>query len=142
MQFCKILERVGGGLNSGVLKKNGDKVDANVWITETDNVFASMYNLIDRDFAGGLKKNIKELLDATIGKNEGKILFDVKVNIKISIAGDLVDDKMLALRGQVTEFELQLLMRNKSWFENVIFHDAGKVLNSEEIISKGIKYIE
>ncbi|WP_343615941.1 hypothetical protein [Flavobacterium sp.] len=60
----------------------------------------------------------------------------------MSIIGDLADDGMLALKGQVTEFELQLLMRNKTWLENVIFHDAGKVLNGDEIISKGIKYIE
>jgi len=33
-------------------------------------------------------------------------------------------------------------MRNKSWFQNVIFHDAGKVLNNQEVVLKGIKYLE
>jgi len=47
-----------------------------------------------------------------------------------------------ALQGNVTELELQLLMRNKSWFQNVIFHDAGKVLNNQEVVLKGIKYLE
>jgi len=35
-----------------------------------------------------------------------------------------------------------MIMRNESWFNNVIFHEAGKVLTKEEITSKSIKFIK
>ncbi|NJO01402.1 MAG: hypothetical protein HC880_06680 [Bacteroidia bacterium] len=43
--------------------------------------------------------------------------------------------------GFITELELQMLLSNKSWYDNVVFHEGGKILGSQEIASKGIKYL-
>ncbi|WP_165621356.1 hypothetical protein [Flavobacterium columnare] len=66
-----------GKSSGGSLKQFGDEVGANVWTKETDNVFTSMYNLPERDYLGGFERSIGEVLDATTGANQGKILFDV-----------------------------------------------------------------
>jgi len=44
--------------------------------------------------------------------------------------------------GLITELELQMILRNKAWMDNVIFHESGKVLSKENTIDKGIKLIK
>lgn len=131
-----------GKSSGGSLKQFGDEVGANFWTKETDNVLTSMYNLPERDYFGGFERSIGEVLDATTGANQGKILFDVtRVNVQKAVTGGMVHNPALVLDGFVTELELQLLMRNKTWFDNIIFHEGGKILNTQELTTKGVKFL-
>ena len=122
--------------SGGSLKQFGDEVGANVWTAETEKVFTSMYDLPD---SWTFERSITSVLNETVGTNQGKILFDINgVNIQKAVSGGLVHDP---LGGLITELELQMLMRNKSWYDNVIFHESGKILSSQEITAKGIKYL-
>lgn len=130
---------LGKDLN-GKLRAFGDKVGANVWTTETDNVFTSMYDLMD---SRSFERNIGDVFNKT-ANNEGKILFDItSVNIQKAIDGGLIHNTKLVLDDRlVTELELQLILRNKSWFEMVLFHIKGKILSVDELANKGIKLSE
>ena len=123
----------------GTLEKFGSEVGANVWASETNNVFTSMYDLME---SRSFERSISDFLNQTVGANQGKILFDVTgVNIQKAVKGGIVHNQTLVLQGFITELELQMIMRNKTWFDNVLFHEGGKVLSSQEITVKGVKYI-
>jgi hypothetical protein len=123
----------------GALKSFGDEVGANVWTKQTESIFTSMYDLPS---TYSFEKSITSVLNKTTGTNQGKILFEVGgVNIQKSIAGGMVHNPQLVLDGFITELELQMLIRNKLWYDNIIFHEGGKILSNEELISKGIKYL-
>ena len=65
------------------------------------------------------------------------------MNIQKAIDGGLIHNTKLVLDDRlVTELELQLILRNKSWFEMVLFHIEGKILSVDELANKGIKLIE
>ena len=130
---------LGKDLN-GKLKEFGDNIGANVWTSETDNVFTSMYDLME---SRSFERNITDVLNKTT-TNDGKILFDLtSVNIQKAIDGGLIHNTKLVLDDRlVTELELQIILRNKSWLENTIFHIEGKIMSSKELVSKGIKLIE
>ncbi|URM35546.1 hypothetical protein [Flavobacterium anhuiense] len=117
------------------------KVGANVWTTETDNVFTSMYDLMD---SRSFERNIGDVLETVIDKNQGKILFDLtNVEISQAIKGGLVHSPDLVFKQKaVTELEFQMILRNEKWFKNVIFHQGGIVLSSSELIEKGIHLIK
>ncbi|MFN3487551.1 MAG: fibronectin type III domain-containing protein [Emticicia sp.] len=120
----------------GTLKQFGDDVGANVWIVETNNVFTSMYDLPD---SWSFERSITSVLNETVGINKGKVLFDIKgVNIQRAIEGNVIYSPY---NGLITEFELQLLLRNKNWYENAIFHESGRVLNRTEMVTKKLKYL-
>lgn len=124
----------------GKLEEFGKQVGANVWTDKTDKIFTDMYVLME---SRSFERNITDVLNETINQNEGKSLFDITgVNTQKSIDGGLVHTPQLVNDGFITELELQMIMRNESWFNNVIFHEAGKVLTKEEIISKSIKFIK
>lgn len=90
------------------------------------------------------ERAIKCVFNETVNTNGGKILFDIaKVDIKKAIQGQLVHNTDLVLKERlVTEFELQMLLRNETWFNNTIFHEGGEIIPLEELISKGIKLIK
>ncbi len=123
----------------GALKQFGDEIGANVWTAETDNVFTSMYDLMpSRSF----ERNISDVFDATLGTNQGKIVFDITgVNIQKAVSGGMTHNSNSVLQGFVTEIELQMIMRNRTWFDNVIFHEGGRVLTTQELFTKGISYL-
>lgn len=125
----------------GKLKEFGDKVGANVWTTETGNVFTSMYDLPDY---WSFERSITDVLKKTVGSNEGKILFDVtNVDIPVAVKGGLVHNVQLVMEYKlVTELELQMILRNSDWFKNTIFHSNGVILTKEELIAKQIQLIE
>ena len=59
-------------------------------------------------------------------KSGGKLLFDLEgVNIAAAKKGIKAKDMM----GQVTEWELSMILRHKELYENTIFHRAGKVID-------------
>ncbi len=126
---------------NGTLEAFGKEVGANVWTDKTDKIFTDMYVLME---SRSFERNITDVLNETINKNEGKILFDITgVEVDKAIIGGLVHTPDLVMNKRlVTELELQMLMRNENWFNNTIFHDGGKVLTKEEIIRKGIKIIK
>lgn len=98
-----------------------------------------MYDLPD---SWSFERSMKSVLDETVGTNQGKILFDISgVNIQKSVTGGLIHNTQLVYDGFVTELELQMILRNKTWYDNVIFHEGDKVLNNNEILSKGLKYL-
>ena len=130
---------LGKDLN-GTLETFGKEAGANVWTAKTDNVFTSMYDLMgSRSF----ERNISDVLNQTI-KNEGKILFDIaSVNIQKAIDGGLIHNTKLVFDDRlVTELELQLILRNPSWFENTVFHIKGRLLSNDELINAGIRSIK
>jgi hypothetical protein len=123
----------------GSLEQFGKEIGANVWTNETHNIFTKMYDLPD---SWSFERSMTSVLNETVGANQGKILFDIKgVEIQKSVTGGLVHTPDLVYKGYVTELELQMLLRNKSWYDNVIFHESGKVLSSQEIVSQGLKFI-
>lgn len=128
-----------GKSSGGALKNFGDEIGANVWTAETDNVFTSMYDLMpSRSF----ERSISDVFDVTLGTNQGKIVFDITgVNIQKAVTGGMTHNSNLVLQGFVTELELQMLMRNRTWFNNIIFHEGGRVLTNQEIVAKGISYL-
>ena len=127
--------------SGGALEQFGKEVGANVWTTKTDNIFTSMYDLPN---SWTFERSISSVLDETVGANQGKILFDINgVDIQKAVTGGLVHTPKLVLEDRlVTELELQMILRNESWFNNTIFHEGGKVLTKEELLSKGIKLIK
>ena len=125
----------------GKLEAFGKDIGANVWTDETHNIFTKMYDLPD---SWSFERSMASVLNETVGANQGKILFDITgVNIQKSITGGLVHSPKLVIEEKlVTELELQVLLRNESWFNNTIFHEGGKVLAQEELLSKGVKLIK
>ncbi|URM35544.1 hypothetical protein [Flavobacterium anhuiense] len=125
----------------GALQEFGDRIGANVWTKETDNVITSMYDLPS---SWSFERSITNVLKQTTEKNHGKILFDVNnVEIPLAIKGGLVHNAQLVIEYKlVTELELQMILRNSEWFRNTIFHKSGVILTKEELISKQIKLIE
>lgn len=122
------------------MKQFGSEVDANVWTAETDNVLASMYDLME---SRSFERNISEVFEATLGKNQGKILFSIDgVKIEKAIEGGMIHSPKLIQEGLVTELELQMILRNQNWLDNAIFYEGGKILSKESIIDKGIKIIK
>lgn len=132
---------LGKDLN-GSLEAFGNNIGANVWTNNTDAIFTKKYGLMDRDYAGGFELNIGDVLNETIGANNGKILFDINgVNLQKAIDGGAVHSQNLVFQGYVTELELQMLLRNQSWLDNVIFHNSGTILSNSEITTKGLTFI-
>ncbi len=126
-----------GKSSNGRLEAFGNEVGANVWTKETDKIFTKKYSLPDHY---SFERSMTSVLNETVSKNGGKILFDIDgVNISKSIEGSVIYNPFNNL---ITEFELQMLLRNKSWYDNVIFHNNGVILSSEELIEKGIRLIE
>jgi len=124
----------------GKLEAFGKDVGANVWTRETEAIFTKMYDLPD---SWSFERSMTSVLNETVGTNQGKILFDISsVDIPKAIKGGLVHNSELVLRNSVTELELQMILRNKSWYDNVIFHESGKVLIQEELANKGIKLLQ
>ncbi|WP_336686031.1 hypothetical protein [Chryseobacterium bernardetii] len=131
---------LGKDLN-GTLEAFGKEVGANVWTNKTDNIFTTMYDLME---SRSFESNITEVLNKTITQNEGKILFDISnVNIQKAIDGGLIHNTTLVVDERLfTELELQMLLRNENWLNNTIFHNNGKVLSNEEMLNAGIKIIK
>ncbi len=128
-----------GKSSGGSLKQFGDDVGANVWTSETDNVFTLMYDLPS---SWTFERSIVSVFDETIGTNGGKILFDISgVNIQKGITGGMIHNQKLVMQGFVTELELQMLLRNRGWYNNVIFHEGGKVLSNQELVTKSLNFI-
>ncbi|OWP84391.1 hypothetical protein BWK59_05540 [Flavobacterium davisii] len=129
-----------GKSSGGALKQFGDEVGANVWTKETDNVFTSMYDLME---SRSFERNISDVFNQTLNTNQGKIIFDVTgVNIQKAVTGGMEHTSTLVLDGFITELELQLIMRNKTWFDNVVFHEGGNLLSPQDLTKKGIKFLE
>jgi hypothetical protein len=61
---------------------------------------------------------------------------------RLATVGELIHNQELVFKNLITEFELQMILRNKTWFDNIVFHEGGKILSQEDLISKGIKLIE
>ena len=124
----------------GKLEAFGKDVGANVWTRETEAIFTKMYDLPD---SWSFERSMTSVLNETVGTNQGKILFDISgVDISKAVKGGLVHNSELVLKNSVTELELQMILRNKSWYDNVIFHESGKVLIQEELANKGIKLLQ
>ena len=124
----------------GKLEAFGKDVGANVWTRETEAIFTKMYDLPN---SWSFERSMTSVLNETVGSNQGKILFDISgVDIPKAIKGGLIHNSELVLRNSVTELELQMILRNKSWYDNVIFHENGKVLIQEELVNKGIKLLQ
>ncbi|MBL6445813.1 hypothetical protein JMN32_05815 [Fulvivirga sp. 29W222] len=130
---------LGKDLN-GTLKAFGDEVGANVWTSSTDKIFTKMYDLPD---SYSFERAITSVLNETVKVNGGKVLFDItSVNVEKAIVGGLVHNQELVFKNLVTEFELQMVLLNQTWFDNIIFHEGGRILSQNELLSIGIKLIE
>jgi len=63
------------------------------------------------------------------------------VNIQKAIDGGMIHTPSLVQDGFVTELELQMLLRNQSWLDNVVFHQSGTILSNSEVTTKGLSFI-
>jgi hypothetical protein len=127
-----------GKANQG-LKVFGDDVGANVWTNETHSAFTTFYDLPD---SWSFERSLTSALNQTIGDLNGKILFDVtNVDVSSAVMGGLVHNFELIRRGLITELELQMVLRNSSWFNNTTFHKGGISLTIEELNAFNLKII-
>ncbi|TAF78897.1 MAG: hypothetical protein EAZ50_12760 [Runella slithyformis] len=56
--------------SGGSLKQFGDEMGTDVWTKETDNIFTSMYHLLE---SRSFERNISDVFNQTLGTNQGKI---------------------------------------------------------------------
>lgn len=125
-----------GKASGGALESFGNNVGANVWTSSTHPIFTKKYVLPD---SWSFERSMESVFNETIGANNGKILFDIEgVDIQKAINGGMVHTPSLVQSGFVTELELQMLLRNQSWLDNVVFHQSGTILSNSEITTKGL----